>query len=85
MKFNITTSKRFYDVINEIEKLKSLGFEFKEVDNKIFRYELLPAFEIGTSIEIEITNLDALIAFQNEWGEIIIEDGGIEIYNAHRE
>ena len=76
MKFRLETTKRFYN-IKEIPKLEKLGFTFS-------------SRAIKGRPEIEFTNLEELMEFSREWGELIIsfdEIGShyLEIYDGYRE
>lgn len=84
MRFKLSNSKILYrDVSAEtIRKLENLGFKFNtsEWDNGVM------CLMIDESpIEIEINTLEKLIEFSREWGELVIADGRIEIYNDYRE
>ena len=80
MKFKVTTSGSFYTK-DEAEKLKSLGFTFgvNEYD------EMRRPYLTGDYDEVEISTLEELISFSNYWGDIIVSDGKIEIYDDYRE
>lgn len=80
MKFKVTTSGAFYTEA-QAEKLKKLGFTFgvNEYDTRGRPYMT------GCNVEVEISTLEELIAFSDEWGEIIVSDGEIEIYDDYRE
>ena len=77
MKFELSTSKHFYPDKNERIELSKLGFTFRPSEYKEYAIE-------GT-LEIEINSLEELIEFSKEFGELIIEDKSIEIYNGYRE
>lgn len=77
MKFELSTSKYFYPDKNERIELSKLGFTFRPSEYKEYVIE-------GTQ-EIEINSLEELIEFSKEFGELIIEDKSIEIYNGYRE
>ena len=77
MKFTVTTSGAIYTE-EQAEKLKTLGFEF-------FIDEQDCPHRAGGAVEVEISSLEELIAFSDEWGDIIFSDGRIEIYDDYRE
>jgi hypothetical protein len=74
MKFTLSTSGNFYPNETERDKLINLGFVFVKSDYKKY---------IKTSFNptIEINSLNDLIKFADEYGEIIIYNGHIEIYD----
>jgi len=75
MKFTLkTTGNRYADRtrIQQVEKLQKFGFTF---DEKFYK---------TSEGEIEINTLDELVEFSKEWGELIILDGCIEIYDDYR-
>lgn len=77
MKFTLSTSGHFYPQADRRKELEEIGFTFKPSDYKCFTIEGSP--------EIEINSLEELIQFANKFGEIIVGDGSIEIYNDYRE
>lgn len=77
MKFTLSTSRHFYPQAYRRKELEEIGFTFKPSDYKDFTIEGSP--------EIEINSLEELIQFANKFGEIIVGDGSIEIYNDYRE
>lgn len=80
MKFKVTTAGSFYSE-QQAEKLRKLGFEFGINDYDMQRRP----FKTGGDVEVEFKTLDELIDFSNEWGELIVSDGHIEIYDDYRE
>lgn len=79
MKFDLTTAGNFYTP-EKAKKLEELGFQFDEGYNKHkCKHKLF------SDIEIEINSLEGLIAFSNKWGELIISDGNIMIYDDYCE
>lgn len=89
MKFNVSTSGSFYSK-RAADKLRRLGFVFSEQTEPSIMKDGLPAEYLGgegsvTEIQLEIETLDQLIAFANKWGELIVTDGEIEIYDDYRE
>lgn len=80
MKFNLSTAGVFYTK-EQAEKLKELGFTFSSKEhNPTGRLHKEPS-----DVEIEISTLEELITFSQEWGELIVSDGYIEIYDDYRE
>jgi len=77
MKFTLSTSGHFYPQADRRKELEEIGFTFNPSDYKDFTIEGSP--------EIEINSLEELIQFANKFGEIIVGDGSIEIYNDYRE
>ena len=77
MKFTLSTSGHFYPQADRRKELEEIGFTFKPSDYK--------GFTIEGSPEIEINSLEELIQFANKFGEIIVGDGSIEIYDDYRE
>ena len=75
MKFMVSTARSLYTE-EQAAKLKKLGFTFD-----LNKHGMM----IGNDVEIEISTLEELITFSEEWGEIIVSSGEIEIYNAYRE
>ena len=78
MTFKLSTSGRFYYGDEHQKELESLGFKFKPND---FR----PFYMLEHQPEIEINTLEELMAFQKRFGELILMDGEIEIYDNYRE
>jgi len=82
MKFRLTTTKRFYTK-EEKEEVKELGFEFEVEPTPFEDVEYyLPSY---SGVEIEINSLEELMAFSKKWGELILSNDTIEIYNDFRE
>ena len=81
MIFRLTTSGNFYpkDRESEREKLEKLGFTFKKSDYREFIIEKNPG------PEIEINSINELMAFVHTYGEIIVKENSIEIYDNYRE
>jgi hypothetical protein len=84
MKFKLRTTKDYYypdkhGNKNYIEKLKSIGFKFE-----IYEYIGKKCLKIKDIEEIEL-DLEELVNLTKEFGEIIIENNTLEIYNSYRE
>jgi hypothetical protein len=77
MIFTVTTSAHFYSNEERRTELEKIGFTFKPSNYKNFTIVGEPT--------IEIKDLTELIQFSNKWGEIIVGDETIEIYNDYRE
>jgi hypothetical protein len=84
MKFKLTASGAFYDG-ESAKKLTALGFPLKPNESgplaKRFKFYL----QEHDGVTIEIETLDALMEFVHEWGQIVLSDDTIEIYNDYRE
>ena len=77
MRFAIITTGYLYSDDEYIAKLKKIGFEFIPYNEKVFTIKGSPV--------IEIKDLDELIEFSNKFGDIIVSEGCIEIYDDYRE
>jgi len=81
MNFRLTTTGNFYNEERK-SKLETLGFKFTDESSfkggPFYKDDSLPT-------EIEINTLEELIEFSNQWGEIIIKENEIEIYDNYRE
>ena len=77
MKFKVCTSSSIFTE-EEAGGLEKLGFTFHA---NLHGRRCLDA----GSVEVEISTLEELIAFSREWGELIVSDGEIEIYDTYRE
>ena len=77
MKFRLSTSGYFYPKADRRKKLEEIGFSFKPSDYK--------GFTIAGSPEIKMDSLEELIKFSDKFGEIIVSNGSIEIYDDCRE
>jgi len=78
MKFTLLTTGYFYPNEEDRLKLQEIGFEFEHSDYSKFK-------KSNKQPEIEINSLEELISFSNKFGEVIINDGSIEIYDDYRE
>jgi hypothetical protein len=81
MKFKLSTIGDCYTDPDKIEKLEKIGFTFKPSTFAMFNTK---TFHIEGSPEIEINTLEELIEFSNTFGELIVSDGSIEIYDDYR-
>jgi len=88
MKFKLSLTGHFYKE-NEIKKYEELGFTFAELDGTFLgnTHSLIDTNENLESIypEIEISSLEELEKFTKDYGEIILYNNTIEIYNDYRE
>lgn len=83
MKFTLTTSGTFFNDLNEIRYLKSLGFKFSKFNDKCF---FIITEEDEVYPEVEIKSLTGLMEFIHELNHpIIINKNSIEILNGIKE
>ena len=80
MKFDLSTVGYFYTV-EDAKKLEELGFQF---DNNGYDKRLCKRI-IPNSVELNISSLEELLEFSDKWGELIISDGNIMIYDDYCE
>jgi len=79
MKFTLSTTDYFYKNEEKIKALKEVGFTFK-------KSSICPShMEISGEPEIEINSLSELMDFVDRFGQIVLDDGYIEIYDGYRE
>lgn len=78
MKFVVSTTGFFYPGEKDRLKLQEIGFEFEPSNFLDFR-------KTSKKPEIEINSLEDLIFFSNKFGDLIISNGCIEIYDDYRE
>jgi hypothetical protein len=78
MKFTLSTAGLFYPGSERRGKLEEIGFKFKPYHYKEF-------IITNDKPTIEINSLEELVAFADEWDEIIVRNGEIEIYDDYRE
>ena len=76
MKFTLSTTGYFYPNQEDRFKLEKIGFAFRHSEYGVCKTDTKP--------EIEFSTLEDLIRFGNEFGEIIVTDGSIEIFDDHR-
>jgi hypothetical protein len=79
MKFKLSTSGRFYDDNEHKKNLEGLGFTFTPNDFP------RPFYISDRAPDIEINTLEELMAFSQKFGELVISEGEIEIYDNYRE
>jgi hypothetical protein len=84
--FTLTTAGNFYKK-EQAEKLKMLGFKFKNLDEEF--EEGCSCIKTSDSAELEINTLEELLSFVKEHKDIIISFSEgmpcIEIYDDYRE
>ena len=83
MTFRLTTAGCFYSE-QDAKKLSSLGFKLQPTCEQ-------PGVRFGGwymqngQTTIEINTLDELMEFVKEWGDIVLSESGIQIYDDYRE
>jgi len=77
MKFTLSTSGLFYPQDDRRKELEKIGFKFEP---SVFK-----GFSIKGSPIIEINSLEELIKLSDQFGDLIVSDGSIEIYDDYRE
>jgi hypothetical protein len=78
MEFTLSTTGYFYPNEDDRKKYEELGFKFGPSDYLEFR-------KLGINPSIDFNSLEELIAFANKFGDIIVSEGHIEIYDDYRE
>lgn len=85
MKFTVRTTGAFYTP-DEAAKLEKLGFQFSDRGETFWENEPKTRYNNCNHVEVEINTLEELLAFADEWGEVIIsDDNTLEIYDDYRE
>lgn len=82
MKFNLSTSRTFYENKEQMQTLTQLGFTFEPYKDT---YSSEDQFEIAGDPVIEINTIHELMDLFEKVGEVIIHGDWIEIYNDYRE
>jgi len=86
MKYKLTTAKNFYDKTgkenSDKEKLEKLGLKFKDSSSQWQSESQWYKQEDG---EIEINTLEELQDFIKEWGDVVVDEDRIIIYNDYLE
>lgn len=85
MKFKVQTVACFYDEEDK-KKLEALGFKFKPYsiqEHKRVGGKYFPYYKIDSSVNIEINTLEELMKFQDEWGQLIINQDCITIFDGY--
>jgi hypothetical protein len=78
MEFTLSTAGYFYPNEDDRKKYEELGFKFEPSDYLKFR-------KLDINPSIDFNSLEELIAFANKFGDIIVSEGHIEIYDDYRE
>lgn len=86
MKFELTASGYYYSEEDAVEYRK-LGFDMEDTRQTLPGLRRSPryAFVRRGDPTIEITTLEELAAFANEWGPLVFNEDSIEIYDDYRE
>ena len=85
MRFRITTTASSYSD-EDAAKLKTLGFEFVEETDPLCLYlrQSLRNRKMKNEVTKDINSLEELVAFQQEWGPIIMfASDEIQIFDGH--
>ncbi len=85
MKFDLSTSGMFYSDKEQMEGLKELGFTFEPSRSFTKRDRGVDDYVISGEPTIEIETLEDLAKFAKKWGEVILWEDSIEIYDNYRE
>lgn len=92
MKYQLETVKYFYHDKEEMENLEKLGFTFEEtehlsteIDIENSAYLKFRDYSICGEPTIELRSLEELAEFIREYGQIVMDEGTIEIYDDYRE
>jgi hypothetical protein len=81
MKFKVGTASSFYKREDK-EKLEKLGFVF----DKSKGFNITEFYkDYDQNVEIEIESLEELMEFVNKWGDIVLSEDGITIYDGYLE
>lgn len=81
MKFQLKTAGYFYTEAQAAE-LQKIGFTFEPHTGIRKKHEFAKQ---DSDIEIEFTTLDELVRFAHKWGDLVITEDTIEIYDNYRE
>ena len=79
MKFELRTATPYYNDSDAL-KLRALGFQFVVNEWAGDQNEIS-----DKPVEVEINSIDELMEFSKKYGDLIIRDGGIIIYDGHIE
>jgi len=88
MKFTVTTASCHYTSA-KAQKLISLGFEMEADERSMIPDDWYRPFwrsldHAENTGEVEINTLEELMAFVDEWGDILLDADSIQIYDAWR-
>ena len=78
MEFELSITGHIYPNEEDRMKYEKLGFKFEPSNYLQFK-------KSNGNPKITFNSLDDLIKFANEFGDIIVSDGHIEIYDDYRE
>jgi len=78
MEFTLSTTGFFYPNEEDRKKYEELGFKFEPSDYLKFK-------KSNVNPSVDFNSLEELIAFVNKFGDIIVSEGHIEIYDDYRE
>lgn len=84
MKFKLGKAS-YFNTEEEKKKYEKLGFKFTRYTDKIFHS--IPDWVTNSAVEpsIEISTLEELLAFIKEYGEVVINEDSITIYDGYQE
>ena len=93
MKFRLTTSGSTYPDGRRKKQLEKLGFKFTQHDQKYTELyqgiwgnqKDMYHMDWNQEVTVEINTLEDLLAFQKKFGQIVLSDNEIEIYDDYRE
>ena len=81
MKFRLITVGTYYSKA-QAERLMKLGFTFEPANEPQIKKQHNPSFRMTESdVFIEINTFKELLEFSNEWGNIIIDQDTIQIFD----
>jgi len=85
MKLQVTMAKSFFSLDSDLTKFEKIGFKFKVYESNVTEkwMHCTNAFENEYTIEFE--TIQDLENFIQEYGDIIIQDNALTIYNDHIE
>jgi len=83
MTFALTTSGYFYTK-DQADALSELGFKFTPYPEHYKGRDMMRK-DGPDEVTIEIKTLEELMAFTQKWGECVVGNGHIEIYDDYRE
>ena len=80
MVFNLSASGGLYN-ISHVVKYQTVGFRFEKYGDYGNNYKIIR----DKDLTIEFNTIDEIVEFTKRFGEIIIENDSIEIYDNYRE
>lgn len=86
MLFRLRTSGWSYDESEKL-RLSMLGFKFDYHDDRWPGGRTMSTVYAKTEYSpfVEFRTIDEIVAFVREWGQVVVSDGVIEIYDSYRE